>query len=117
MAKHSKKYRAALKAAPKKPVSIEEAVAFIKKHPGAKFDETVDVSMRLGADTKKTDTPVRGIVKLPAGSGKKVKVLVFAGGDHAEEAKAAGSWAWTTSSRRCRAAGPTSTWRSPRSRR
>ena len=91
MAKHSKKYRAALKAAPKKPVSIEEAVAFIKKHPGAKFDETVDVSMRLGADTKKTDTPVRGIVKLPAGSGKKVKVLVFAGGDHAEEAKAAGA--------------------------
>ena len=91
MAKHSKKYRAALKAAPKKPVSIEEAVAFIKKHPGAKFDETVDVSMRLGADTKKTDTPVRGIVKLPAGSGKKVKVLVFAGGDHADEAKAAGA--------------------------
>ena len=91
MAKHSKKYRAALKAAPKKPVSIAEAVAFIKKHPGAKFDETVDVSMRLGADTKKTDTPVRGIVKLPAGSGKKVKVLVFAGGDHAEEAKAAGA--------------------------
>ena len=91
MAKHSKKYRAALKAAPKKPVSIEEAVAFIKKHPGAKFDETVDVSMRLGADTKKTDTPVRGIVKLPAGSGKKVKVLVFAGGEHADEAKAAGA--------------------------
>ena len=91
MAKHSKKYRAALKAAPKKPVSIEEAVAFIKKHPGAKFDETVDVSMRLGADTKKTDTPVRGTVKLPAGSGKKVKVLVFAGGDHAEEARAAGA--------------------------
>ena len=91
MAKHSKKYRAALKAAPKKPVSIEEAVAFIKKHPGAKFDETVDVSMRLGADTKKTDTPVRGVVKLPAGSGKKVKVLVFAGGEHADEAKVAGA--------------------------
>ena len=91
MAKHSKKYRAALKAAPKKPVSIEEAIAFIKKHPGAKFDETVDVSMRRGADTKKTDTPVRGIVKLPAGSGKKVKVLVFAGGDHAEEARQAGA--------------------------
>ena len=81
MAKHSKKYRAALKAAPKKPVTIAEAVAFIKKHPGAKFDETVDVSMRLGADTTKTDTPVRGTVKLPAGSGKKVKVVVFAGGE------------------------------------
>ena len=91
MAKHSKKYRAAQKAAPKKPVSIEEAIAFIKKHPGAKFDETVDVSMRLGADTKKTDTPVRGVVKLPAGSGKKVTVAVFAGGEHADQAKAAGA--------------------------
>ena len=91
MAKHGKKYRNMLKAAPKKPVSIEEAVKFVKAHPAAKFDETLDVSMRLGADTKKTDTPVRGTVKLPAGSGKKVKVLVFAGGDHADEAKAAGA--------------------------
>ncbi len=91
MAKHSKKYRAALKAAPKKPVSIEEAVAFIKKHPGAKFDETVDVYFRLGKELTKGDTAVRGIVKLPSGSGKKVKVLVLAGGDHAEEEKAAGA--------------------------
>ena len=91
MAKHGKKYRNTLKAAPKKPVSIEEAVKFVKAHPAAKFDETLDVSMRLGADTKKTDTPVRGVVKLPAGSGKKVKVLVFAGGEHADEAKAAGA--------------------------
>ena len=91
MAKHGKKYRNTLKAAPKKPVSIEEAVKFVKAHPAAKFDETLDVAMRLGADTKKTDTPVRGTVKLPAGSGKKVKVLVFAGGDHADEAKAAGA--------------------------
>ena len=91
MAKHGKKCLNALKAAPKKPVSIEEAVKFVKAHPAAKFDETLDVSMRLGADTKKTDTPVRGTVKLPAGSGKKVKVVVFAGGDHAEEAKAAGA--------------------------
>ncbi|MGN0853255.1 MAG: 50S ribosomal protein L1 [Kiritimatiellia bacterium] len=92
MAKGSKKYRALVKAAPKAPVTIEEAVNFIKAHPGsAKFDETVDVSMHLGMDTKKTDMPVRGVVKLPAGSGKKVKVVVFAGGDHAEEAKAAGA--------------------------
>ena len=91
MAKHGKKYLNTLKAAPKKPVSIEEAVKFVKAHPAAKFDETLDVSMRLGADTKKTDTPVRGVVKLPAGSGKKVKVLVFAGGEHADEAKAAGA--------------------------
>ena len=92
MAKRSKRYRNTLKAAPKKPVSIEEAVKFIKAHPGSKkFDETLDVCMRLGADASKTDTPVRGSVKLPAGSGKKVKVVVFAGGDHAEQAKAAGA--------------------------
>ena len=90
--KRSKRYRATEKAAPKAPVSIEEAIKFIKAHPGSKkFDETVDVSMRLGADTKKTDTPVRGVVKLPAGSGKAVKVVVFAGGDHAEQARAAGA--------------------------
>jgi len=92
MSKHSKKYRDTLKAAPKAAVSVEEAIKFIKAHPGSKkFDETVDVSMHLGADLTKTDTPVRGTVKLPAGSGKKVKVVVFAGGDHAEEAKAAGA--------------------------
>ena len=92
MAKHSKRYMNTLKAAPKKAVSFEEAIKFIKAHPGSKkFDETLDVCMRLGADATKTDTPVRGTVKLPAGSGKKVKVVVFAGGDHAEEAKAAGA--------------------------
>ena len=90
--KRSKRYQNTLKAAPKKPVSIAEAIKFIKEHPGSKkFDETVDVSMRLGADITKTDTPVRGTVKLPAGSGKDVKVVVFAGGDHVEEAKAAGA--------------------------
>ena len=91
MARHGKKYLNTLKAAPKKAVSVDEAVAFLKSHPGAKFDETVDVSMHLGADTTKTDTPVRGTVKLPAGSGKNVKVLVFAGGEHADQAKAAGA--------------------------
>lgn len=91
MSKHGKKYRKIEKAAPKAPVSIEEAVKFIKAHPAAKFDETLDVYMRLGADVTKTDSPVRGTVKLPAGSGKDVKVVVFAGGDHAEEARAAGA--------------------------
>ena len=92
MSKHGKKYRAIAKAAPKAPVSVEEAVKFIKAHPGSKkFDETLDVYMRLGVDIRKTDTPVRGTVKLPAGSGKKVKVAVFAGGEHADQAKAAGA--------------------------
>ena len=91
MAKFGKKYRGILKALPKKAVSIEEAVKFIKAHPAAKFDETLDVSFRMGVDLVKSDSPVRGTVKLPAGSGKKVKVLVFAGGEHADEAKAAGA--------------------------
>ena len=92
MSKHSKRYVNTMKEAPKSAVSIAEAIKFIKAHPGSKkFDETLDVCMRLGADISKTDTPVRGVVKLPAGSGKDVKVVVFAGGDHAEQAKAAGA--------------------------
>ena len=91
MAKFGKKYRAILKAMPKQAVTVEEAVKFIKAHPAAKFDETLDVSFRMGVDLVKSDSPVRGTVKLPAGSGKKVKVLVFAGGEHADEAKAAGA--------------------------
>ena len=91
MAKFGKKYRGILKALPKQAVSVEEAVKFIKAHPAAKFDETLDVSFRMGVDRVKSDSPVRGTVKLPAGSGKKVKVLVFAGGEHADEAKAAGA--------------------------
>ena len=89
--KHGKKYRSALKKAPQKPVSIEEAVKFVKANPGAKFDETVDVYFHLGTELTKGDTAVRGTVKLPNGSGKNVKVAVFAGGDAAEAAKQAGA--------------------------
>ena len=88
---HGKKYFNALKKAPQKAVSIEEAVAFVKGNPGAKFDETVDVYFRLGKELTKGDTAVRGTVKLPNGSGKRVKVAVFAGGEQAESAKAAGA--------------------------
>ncbi|MBO5775246.1 MAG: 50S ribosomal protein L1 [Kiritimatiellae bacterium] len=91
MSSHGKKYFNAAKKVPQKPVSIEEAVKFVKANPGAKFDETVDVYFRLGKDLTKGDTAVRGAVKLPNGSGKAVKVAVFAGGDHAEEARAAGA--------------------------
>jgi len=91
MAKHGKKHQNNLKAAPKAAVSVAEAVDFIKAHPGAKFDETVDVYMRLGASLAKGDTPVRGTVKLPHGSGKKVRVIVFAAGTAADQAKAAGA--------------------------
>jgi len=89
--KHGKKYRSARKKAPQKPVSIEEAVKFVKANPGAKFDETVDVYFHLGKELTKGDTAVRGTVKLPNGSGKTVRVAVFAGGDAAEAAKAAGA--------------------------
>ena len=91
MSKHGKKYFNALKKAPQKPVSIEEAVKFVKANAGAKFDETVDVYFHLGSELTKGDTAVRGTVKLPNGSGKKVKVAVFAGGDAAEAAKQAGA--------------------------
>ena len=91
MSRHGKRYFNALKKAPKKAVALEEAVKFLKDNPGAKFDETVDVYFRLGKDLTKGDTAVRGTVKLPNGSGKSVKVAVFAGGEHAEEAKAAGA--------------------------
>ncbi len=91
MSRHGKRYFNAAKKAPAKPVSVEEAVKFVKANPGAKFDETVDVYFRLGKELTKGDTAVRGIVKLPNGSGKKVKVAVFAGGDAAEAARAAGA--------------------------
>ena len=91
MAKHGKKYVDTLKKAPANLVSLEEAVAFIKATPGAKFDETVDVAMHLGVDIRKSDQTVRGTVVLPNGSGKKVRVVVFAAGTHADDAKAAGA--------------------------
>ncbi len=91
MSKHGKKYFNALKKAPKKAVTLGEAVAFVKANPGAKFDETVDVYFHLGKELTKGDTAVRGTVKLPNGSGKTVKVAVFAGGDAAEAARTAGA--------------------------
>ena len=91
MANHSKKYQDALKKVPQAAVSLEEAVAFIKANPGAKFDETVDVGIRLGADPTKGDQAVRGVVHLPHGTGKHVRVVVFAAGDQADAAVAAGA--------------------------
>ena len=91
MSRHGKKYFNALKKAPKKPVSLAVAVKFVKENPGAKFDETVDVYFRLGKDLAKGDTAVRGTVKLPNGSGKSVRVAVFAGGEAAEAARQAGA--------------------------
>ena len=70
---------------------VEEAVAIVKKAASAKFDETVEAHIRLGVDGRHADQQVRGAVVLPHGTGKKVKVLVFAKGDKAAEAEAAGA--------------------------
>ena len=71
--------------------SIEEALALVKETSFAKFDETVDVSIRLGVDPRKADQMVRGAVVLPNGLGKTVRVLVFAKGEKAQEASSAGA--------------------------
>ncbi|MBQ7188737.1 MAG: 50S ribosomal protein L1 [Kiritimatiellae bacterium] len=91
MIKRSKKYVDTLKKAPKSPVSLEEAINFIKANPGAKFDESVDISLRLGVDISKSDQTVRGSVSLPNGTGKTVRVIVFAAGDKADQAQGAGA--------------------------
>ena len=70
---------------------LTDAVAFVKERATAKFDETVEVSMNLGVDPRHADQMVRGVVTLPAGTGKDVKVAVFARGDNAEKALAAGA--------------------------
>ena len=80
MAKHGKKYTDIAKLAPAEAVSLEEAIAFVKAHPGAKFDETMEMGLRMGCDPRKSDQMVRGTVSLPHGTGKKVRVAVFAGG-------------------------------------
>ena len=80
MAKHGKKYVDIAKKAPTEPVSLEEAIAFVKANPGAKFDETVEFGIHMGCDPRKSDQMVRGTVGLPNGTGKSVRVAVFAGG-------------------------------------
>jgi len=74
-----------------KAYTIEEALTLVKETAHAKFDETVDVCVRLGVDPRKADQMVRGAVVLPNGLGKTVRVLVFAKGEKAQEAQAAGA--------------------------
>jgi len=70
---------------------VTEAIALVKECATAKFDESIDIAVQLGIDPKKSDQLVRGSVVLPAGTGKTVRVAVFAQGDKAEQAKAAGA--------------------------
>jgi len=92
MAKLGKRTRALREAAAGKDnLSVEDAVALIKGNATAKFDETVEISVNLGVDPRHADQMVRGVVGLPNGTGKTVRVAVFARGPKAEEAEAAGA--------------------------
>ena len=92
MAKLGKRTRAAREAlVGKDNVSVEEAVALVKTNATAKFDETVEIAVQLGVDPRHADQMVRGVVGLPNGTGKDVRVAVFARGPKAEEAEAAGA--------------------------
>src|SRR5947208_16920561 len=87
----SKRYDAATaKIAPDKQHSLEEAIGVLKAMPGAKFDESVDLSFRLGVDPKHADQMVRGAVVLPHGIGKTVRVAVFAKGEKRSEERRVG---------------------------
>lgn len=90
--KHGKKYLDSKKLIESsKLYDPAEAISLVKQTGKAKFDETVELSIRLGVDPRHADQQVRGTVVLPHGTGKKVRVLVFAKGDKAEEARAAGA--------------------------
>src|SRR4026207_1157376 len=91
MKARGKKYTAARQQVPVRPHSIEEAVPLLQKVKFTKFDETVELAIRLGVDPKHSDQMVRGSVLLPHGTGKKVRVLVFAKGEKEKEATAAGA--------------------------
>ena len=87
-----KRYKAAFATVDRdKTYPLEEAVKIVKANAKAKFDETIEVAMNLGIDPRHADQTVRGVVELPNGTGKTVRVAVFARGAKAEEAKAAGA--------------------------
>ena len=92
MAKVSKRIRAATKGLnPEATYELAQAVKMLKASATAKFDETVEIAMNLGVDPRHADQMVRGVVNLPNGTGRTVRVAVFARGDKAEEAKKAGA--------------------------
>ena len=93
MVKVAKRMKAMVEKLPKTEaaMSVDEAVKILKQFPPRKFDQSVEISVRLGIDPKQADQLVRGSIVLPHGIGKSKKVVVFAKGDKAEEAKAAGA--------------------------
>ena len=92
MQKRSKRYRQIeAKVDNAKPYELGEAIAALKALPATKFDQTLEMAIRLGIDPKKSDQQIRGSVSLPHGIGKSRKVIVFAAGDQQKEAKEAGA--------------------------
>ena len=92
MAKKSKRYLESVKLVdPKKKYELKDAVTLIKTFKPAKFDESVEVAMKLGIDPKQSDQLIRGSISLPKGIGKSLKVIAFASGDKAVIAKKAGA--------------------------
>ncbi len=91
MPKHGKNYNIVASLIEDRPYTPEEALDFFKEHPTAKFDETMEVHMRLGVDPRHADQMVRGVVVLPRGTGKKTRILVFADGEAAQIAEEAGA--------------------------
>ena len=91
MPKHGKKYRNAVEAVERRSYAVDEAVGLVKKVSYADFDEGVDAAIRLAVDPKHADQMVRGTVVLPHGTGKEVRVLVFASGEKIKEAEEAGA--------------------------
>ncbi len=91
MAKLSKRQKALSSVDREKFYGVDEALSLVKSNATAKFDETVEVALNLGVDPRHADQMVRGVVNLPKGTGKTVRVAVFAKGGKADEAKAAGA--------------------------
>ncbi len=91
MPKHGKKYRAVREAAPAEDVTLEDAIAFLKSNPTASFDETMELGLRMGIDPRKSDNAIRSSVALPHGTGKSVRIIVFAEGEAADAAREAGA--------------------------
>lgn len=91
MPKAGKNYRKAAESRERRPYALPEAVALLKKVAFAKFDETVEISMKLGVDPKHADQMVRGTVVLPNGLGRSKKVIVIASGEKVKEARDAGA--------------------------
>ena len=92
MAKNGKRIVKAYEAIDRmKSYAVKDAVKMVKGSAKAKFDETIELAMTLGVDTRHADQTVRGMVNLPSGTGKKIRVAVFAKGDRAQQAQAAGA--------------------------